>query len=343
MFFTVSPPGPSISTAFEVVTLNITALDEDFVNVFDSIEVWRSRGTEGGPYEELTGNLWRGARIPSAGLDPPEIPETGPTLNVVGLKLEFLLNEKDEVSITFTGSDPLTFSQAAVQIMTQSLGRLRAWVDENVKLIVETAEPGTGATLRILPSDAVSLLGLPTTAPDDFAFGTEARLQLLGGVNSYNFNDKTGARTYFYKTRFRNRFNNTASEFSPTYSALAVGIDVTSVITGYLDLIALDGTPLVGIEVSLRAPFIGQLIAGKLVAGQDLLKKTDVNGHVEFTLVRGQTYTLAISGTNIAKEIVTPANPAITSFLLVDDSFATQDDYFHARVPQIPTMERRSF
>lgn len=343
MFFTVSPPGPLSSAAFEVVTLSITALDEDFVGLFDSIEVWRSRGVEGGPYEELTGDLWRGARLPRVGLNPPEAPETGPTVNVVGLKLEFLLNEKTTVAITFTGSDPLTFSQAAAQITTQSLGRLRAWVDENVKLVVETAEPGTSATLRVIASDVASFLGLPTTAPDDFAFGTEARLQLLGGVNSYNFSDKAGARTYFYKTRFRNRFSNTASEFSATYSALAVGVDSASIVLGYLELIGLDGKPLEGIEVALRSPFVGQLVSGKLVAGQDLMRKTDADGYVEFTLARGQTYTLSISGTNIAKEINTPTDLAVTSFLLVDDNFATQDDYFRARVPQIPTMERRSF
>jgi len=344
MFFTVSPPGPLSSTAFEVVTLNITALDGDFVGRFDTIEVWRSRGTESGPYEELTGDVWRGARLPRVGLDPPASPETGPDVNVVGLTLEFLLNEKTPVSITFTGSDPLTLAQAAVQIAAQSLGLLRSWVDENVKLVVETAEPGTGATLRVIASDAASFLGLPTTAPDDFAFGTEARIPLLVGVNRYTFNDKAGASTFFYKTRFRNRFTNTASAFSQTYSAsLAVGIDSTSVVLGYLDLIALDGTPVIGIEVSLRSPFVGQLISGKLVAGQDLMRKTDVNGHVEFTLVRGQTYTLAIAGTNLAKEIVTPTDQTVTSFLLVDAKFATQDDYFRARVPQIPTMERRSF
>lgn len=343
MFFTVSPPAPQSSPTFSVVTLNITAFDEDFVGVFDAIEVWRSRGGEGGPYEELTGSVWRGARLPKIGRDQGSL-VVGSSVNVVGLTLEFLLNEKTTVSVTFTGTNPLTLLQAAGQIAAQSLGRLRAWVDTNTKLVVETAEPGTGATLRVIASDAASFLGLPTTAPDDFAFGTEARISLLAGTNSYKLSDSAGSASYFYKTRFRNRTTNTVSEFSQAYSASdAPTVEPTNIVTGYLELVGNDGKTLAGIEVSLRSPFVGQLVAGKLVAGQDLMQKTDKNGYVEFTLMRGQTYVLSIAGTNIAKEIVTPTDLAITSFLLVDSNFGTQDDYFRARVPQIPTMARRSF
>lgn len=342
MFLTVTPaPTPQ---SFEVVGLNILANDADFVGLFDSIEVWRSRQTEGGPYEELTGPSWRGARLPRAGLDQPATPQTGPNVNVSGLVLELLLNEKDELDVTFTGTDPLTFAQVAAQITAQSLGRLRSWVDTNAKLVIETVEPGTGATLRVMPTDTASFLGLPLAEPDSLAYGQEARIGLVAGINSYNFSDRGGSSEYFYRTRLRNTSNNTVSEFGQTFNAEeVVGVNPTNVVVGYLDLVDNAGRTLVGIEVSLRSPFIGSVVDGKLVAGNDLMQKTDAQGHVEFTLMRGQTYTLSISGTNIAKEIVAPLDQAITSFLLVDDAFATQDDYFRARVPQIPTMERRSF
>ena len=344
MFFTVSPPNQQSAQAFEVVTLNILVDDSDFVGLFDCIEVWRSRFTEGGPYEEVTGSAWRGARLPSAGLDQPTVSYTGPNVNVVGETLEFILNEMSEVSVTFTGTDPLSLAQAAAQIAAQSLGRLRSWVDENSKLVVETMEPGTSATLRVVASDAASFLGLPLAAPDNMAYGVEARITLILGQESYTFRDRSGDSKYFYKTRFRSRIDNTVSEFGQTYKAdQVVAVDQANVVTGYLDLVDNSGRALVGIEVSLRSPFVGALVAGKLVAGNDLMKKTDASGHVEFTLMRGQTYTLAIAGTNIAKEIVTPTDQSVTSFLLVGDEFATQDDYFRARIPQIPTMERRSF
>lgn len=341
MFLTVSPA--VIPQSFEVVGLTILANDADFVGLFDCIEVWRSRQTAGGPYEELTGAAWRGARMPRAGLDQPAVVQTGPNVNVVGLTLELLINEKSILDVVFTGVDPLTLAQVATQIAAQSLGRLRSWVDTNAKLVIETMEPGTGATLRVIANDTASLLGLPLAEPDSLVFGQEARPLLVAGTNSYYFEDRGGSSSYFYRTRLRNRANNTVSEFGQTYNAEeTVGVNPANVVTGYLDLVDNAGRTLVGIEVSLRSPFTGSLIDGKLVAGNDLVQKTNAQGHVEFTLMRGQTYTLSISGTNIAKEIVTPTDPTITSFLLVDDNFSTQDDYFRARVPQIPTMERRS-
>ncbi len=344
MFFTVSPPSPNGSPSFEVVTLSILANSEDFVGLFDCIEVWRSQGAEGGPYEELTADVWRGARLPASGLDQPGVVISGPTVNIVGLTLELILNEKDTVSVTFTGTDPLTLVAAAQQIATQSLGRLRAWVDSNFMLVIETVEPGTGAALRVVPSDAASFLGLPTQEPDTLAFGKEARIALLVAQASYSFSDRAGSSAYFYKTRFRDRATNTVSEFSQVYSSQQVAaIDLENVVLGYIDLISSEGRPMVGIEVSLRSSFVGRLIAGKLVTGNDLMRKTDSKGHAEFFLVRGQKYTLSISGTDIAKEIETPTDLNVTSFLLVDAEFGTQDDYFRARIPNIPTMERRSF
>lgn len=341
MFLTVTPS--TSLQSFEVVGLTILASDADFVGLFDCIEVWRSRETEGGPYEELTGSTWRGARLPRSGLDQPAVAQTGPNVNVTGLVLELLINEKDLLAVEFTGVNPLTLSQVATQITTQSLGRLRAWVDTNAQLVIETTEPGTGATLRVISSDTASFLGLTLAAADALAFGQEARILLVAGTGSYSFSDKGGSSAYFYRTRLRNRSNNTVSEFGQTYNTeQVVGINPVNVVTGYLDLVDSAGRNLVGIEVSLRSPFIGSVIEGKLVAGSDLMQRTDAQGHVEFTLMRGQTYTLSIAGTNIAKEIVAPTDTAITSFLLVDDAFATQDDYFRARVPQIPTMERRS-
>ncbi len=340
MFFTAGPALPGCSPDFRVIRLYIFADPADYGGVFDCIEVWRSKFVEGGPYEELTGLTWRGARLPLLGEDQPGIFVAGLSVNLVGKKLELVVNELDTIETTFTGSDPLTYAQAATQIVAQGLGRLRAWVDMGGKLVVETTEPGTAATLRAVSSDAAILLGLPTDGT--IAYGKEARIQ-LAGADRYNFSDKAGSTRYFYKTRYRNRATNTVSEYSPVYQAQSARVDADNLVLGYLDLVDLMGMPLAGVEVSLRAPFIGALVEGKLVAGNDEMKKTDADGHVEFTLMRGQTYSLAIGGTNIMKEIVTPTDKRVTSFLLVDADFATQDDYFRARIPQIPTMARRSF
>lgn len=338
----VSPLSAYSTPSFEAVTLEILAKGETFLGLFDQLEVWRSRGTAGGPYEELTAPSWLPARLPKTAKDAPTVPVTGPTVNIVGKTLELKLKERDVIPVVFTGTNPLTYAQAAAQITAQSSGRLRAYVDEDAQLTVETLEPGTSAALRVIPSDAASLLALPLVEPDALVFGRDARIQLHQDLTTYRFIDGAGSTTYFYKTRFRNRDTSSVSEFSlPFGVAQAVGISPANLVCGFLDLVTLDGKPLVGREVSINAAFTGEQIENRLVAGTPLVKRTDHAGHVEFTLVRGQTYVLAIAGLNLAKELVAPSDPAVTFFSLVSTSAGIQDDYFKVREPNVAIMERR--
>jgi hypothetical protein len=338
----VSPLSANTTPAFEVVNLEILVKNEDFLGFFDLIEVWRSRGNASGPYEELTAPSWLPARLPKTAGDAPTPAVTGPTVNIVGKTLEFVLKEKDTILVFFSGTDPLTYAQVAAQITAQSSGRLRAYVDEDVQMTVETLEPGTGAALRVLPGDAASLLALPLTEPESLVFGRDARIQLIKDLNTYRFSDISGSTAYYYKTRFRNRSTSAVSEFSlPFGVAQSLGVSPANLVCGYLNLVSLDGKPLVGREVSLCSPFTGELVENRLLAGNPLMKRTDHEGHVEFTLVRGQKYALAISGLNLAKELVAPTDSAVSSFSLVSASAGTQDDYFRVREPEVTVMERR--
>lgn len=338
----VSPLSSNVVPAFEVVNLDILVKNEDFLGYFDLIEVWRSRSNASGPYEELTAEAWKPARIPKAGGDAPSTPVVGPLVNISGEVLQFQLKEKDTVTILFTGVDPLTYAQAASQIAAQSSGRLRAYVDEDARLVVETLEPGTGAALRVLPSDAASFLALPLQEPDSLTFGRDARIQLIQDLGTYRFSDISGSTTYFYKTRFRNRSTSAVSEFSlPFGVAQSLGISPANLVCGYLNLVTSDGKPLVGREVSLASAFSGESVEDRVLAGNTLTRSTDEDGHVEFTLVRGQKYSLAIAGVNLSKEVVAPTDPVVTSFRLVCPDAGTQDDYFRVRVPEVELMERR--
>lgn len=338
---TVSPRSPA-TPAFEIVNLEILVTNEDFLGLFDLIEVWRSRTGVGGPYEEVTASSWLPARLPKTAGFPPTPAVTGPAVNLVDRPLEFRLKEKDTVLVRFSGAAPLTYAQAATQITAQSSGRLRAYVDAAAQLTVETLEPGTGAALRVLPSDAASFLALPLTEPDSLVFGRDARIPLLAGVGTYHFSDVSGSTANYYRTRFRNQATGAVSEFSPTFSAAPPsGVTPANLVCGYLNLVTLDGKPLTGREVSLCSSFTGELVENRLVAGTPLTQRTDQNGHVEFTLVRGQKYALAIAGLNLAKELVAPVDPSVSSFSLVSASAGTQDDYFRVREPEIAIMERR--
>lgn len=342
MLLTVDQQDPT--RAFQVVRMELIVNEDDWRDDFDSIQVWRSRETEAGPYEEVTGPAWMPARLPAAAGQRPASPRTGPIVNIVGKTLELLLNERDEVLVEFTGSDPLTFAQAALQVTAQSAGRLSAYVDANDRFVVETLQPGTGITLRAKPGDAATFLALPTEGYDALVFGRSAFIQLQLGKTAYDFRDESGSRKFFYKTRFLNRSNNTASEYSTAYNVERAVTQVapSAIAVGYMDLLTNDGKASVGVEVSVYAPFVGTMQDSSLVAGGTVSKRTDRDGHVEFELLRGATYTVAIAGTNLVKEIVVPSDPAIQIFGLLDPTYGTQEDYFKARIPDIPTMERRS-
>jgi hypothetical protein len=212
-------------------------------------------------------------------------------------------------------------------------------VDTSAQLVIETMEPGTAAALRVLPSEAASTLALPLQPPDDLVFGKDARIALTPGVNLYLFTDGAGSTSFFYRTRFRNRSTGSVSEFSLPFSVgQVVGVNPLNLACGYLDLIDLQGRPLVSREVSLSAQYNGTMVDGKSVLGNALSKLTDAFGHIEFTLVRGMQYELSIAGSNLVKTILVPTDPAITSFPLLDPDISEQQDYFRVRIPQIPTL-----
>ncbi len=322
------------SPPLQVVELEIFLQPASFVGHYDRLEVWRA-AAETGPYSEITSENWAPARI--KGTAP------GPSANLVGKQLFLSVNEQEPLPISFSGVDPLAFTTAATQITQKSGGAVIASVDGDGVLLLETQQVGTANTLRVVESDAAVLLALPTQEPNSFATGHDPRVRLNNSTYTYKFADYTGGKTFFYKTRFRNSLSHALSEFSQPFGIeQVIAAPPETLVLGYLDLIAGDGAPVVGTEVSVRNPFNGSLVDGKLVVGADLVLRSDAAGHVEFSLVRGQKYSVAVSGTNLVKEVTTPTDPGVTSFMLFDPAYSTQEDYFRARVPQIPIMERRN-
>lgn len=328
---------------FQVANLDLLVSSDDFFGRYDQLEVWRSRTSAGAYFEELTGKQWLCARLPKAAEDPPMTPVTGPSVNLVGKTLTLRLKEVVDIEVVFTGSDPLTTAQVAAQIASQSAGQLNSYVDSTGQLVVQTTEPGTGAVLRVMPSDAAIILALPTSDPDSLAFGRAGRISLVNKQEAYSFTDSSSAPADFYRTRFRNRSTGAVSDFSFSFSVnRSVGVSRASLSVGYLDLIALDGKALAYVDVSVRSPFVGGTVEGRLVAGADLVKKTDRDGHVEFLLIRGQQYTVGIAGTNVAKTVTAPVDPTVLTFSLIDPRLSDDNDYFRVRTPDLPTLERRS-
>lgn len=334
-------PDPTDSSE-EAVQIRILVREEDFVGLFNKIEVWRSRDIEAGPYEELTADTWRAARIPKTAGDEPATPPAGASAALVDKTLELLVGEIDELVVTFTGVDPLSFLTAAGQIESQGLGLIRSYVAVDGVLVVETAGAGTGASLRVVSGDAAPLLGLPIDEPDSLAFGRDARVTLLAGTESYLFTDRRGSREYFYRTRLRNQSTGSVSEFSlPVAVAGGLGISDSNLILGTLDVVGLDGKPAANIEVGVYNRFVPKLIESRLVVQQQQSKLTDERGHVEFYLVRGAKVTVAIAGTDIVRTIEVPTDTGAETFHLLDSDIAEQD-VFTVQIPSVDYATRRS-
>jgi hypothetical protein len=323
--------------------LEIAAREQDWLGSFDVLEVWRSRDTQSGPYEELTSDLYRPARIPKNSADPPALPVVGHLAYLTGKTLSLLLFETEQLDITFLGADPLSFSAAASQITSKSAGRLTSYVTDEGVLVIETRTPGTGASLRVLESEAAPILRLSTEEPECLSYGQDARIPLIGGQEVYSFTDQLGSGLYFYKTRFRSTSPQAVSAFSEAFSVgYVTSIDQKYLAYGQLTLIGIDGAPIKGQQVRIYSPFSGIAFEGFNVAGSDVIKRTDEEGFVEFQLVRGQKVSVAIMGTDLVRDIIVPTDPDIKRFNLLDPAVGEGEDIFVVQVPSLIYAERRT-
>ena len=111
---------PSVAT----VRLSIIVSEADWVGLFDQIQVFRSLDGPDGPFEELTATSWSPARLPKTAGDQPSSPVTGASVNIVGEELELSIDLGLPLTITFSGSNPLTLAAVAAQIISQGLSAL---------------------------------------------------------------------------------------------------------------------------------------------------------------------------------------------------------------------------
>lgn len=325
----------------EVLNFSVVVQDADWVGQFDQLQVYRSTQGSSGPFEELTAESWASPRLPATGGPIPGTPVTGPLVNIVGNELLLEANQQ-LITVTFTGSDPLTYAQVASQITVQSGGRLYSYVDATGQIVIEVTYPGTRSRLELLPSDGAVLLGLDTVEPGNSSQGRDPRPSLVQGQTTYEVEDGFGSREYFYRTRFINSSSGETSDFSISFSGKGdVGVGVDNTIIGYVELADVDGRSMPNVEVRVYSDFDGKIVGGKLIAGVGSVGKTDEHGRVEFLLVRGKRLTVSVQGTGLARTITVPTDASLSMFDLFDPTIG-DIDVFRAAVPNIITAERRT-
>jgi len=339
-------PSITISPAETVATeqdlqLDIFVEGHAWEGQFDSLEIWRSRIGPNGPFESLTGDGWRPARLPLVEGDAPTVPQTGPSVTLSGKSLALRVNEELDLNVVFSGSDPLTYGAAATQITAQGRRLVRSFVIGS-SLIVETAQPGSASILRVIGGDGAPLLGLPTLEPASVAFGKDARIPLTMGTTRYLFTDHNGSPEFFYKTRFYNALLRTTSTFSLPFSGKSVSTLATeNLVRATVDLVDNHGVALANRAVLLAPKFRGTQVAGKTLVDGKSETLTDECGHAEFMLVRGQAFTVAIAGTDLVRDITAPTNAAVLSFDMLDPAYGS-NDLFNVQKPEIDFAVRRT-
>lgn len=332
---------PTVATR-ERFQLDFFVSTRSWQGLFDRIEVWRSRATPEGPYEPLHGDSWSPAVLPPGAPPlPAGAPETGPPVALEGTALTLLINEEVPVTITFVGSNPFTFGEAATQIEEQSNGLLTAYVAGAV-LVVQTVEVGAKVVLRCTGGDAAPLLGLATQEPNSVAFGLDARIVLVAGQEQYGFVDANGSPQYYYRARFFNSFTRTVSQYSdPFQGAVASGLSPTALCRGYVRLVDVTGAPMANQEVLIYNAFNGTLIEGAAVVGSSQKVLTDEHGHAEVLLARGSLVTVSIGGTPLARDVTVPTDTTVPSINLLSSANG-ENDVFTVQVPNIPYATRRT-
>lgn len=337
--FQPKPPAILTGQRFE---LDFTILPSQWQGAFDRLEVWRSMSTKYGPYVALHGSAWAPATIPNGFSQPPS--GTGPSVFISGDALTLNVggpNGITSISVTFTGSNPLTYAQAAIQIAAGANGLLTSYVSGDT-LVIQTVSVGEGVFLQITGGDAAPLLGLPTQEPDSLAFGQDARIVLTNTQEQYEFVDANGSSNYWYKTRFYNSFNQLTSDYSlPFQGPQAPGLPQSSLVLCYVNLVDLNGNPFANQEVLLYSRFSGVQVGTQTVTGGSQKLLTDVTGYAQAMLPRGLAVTVSIPGTSLARDFVVPTDPTVQSISMFDPT-VSHDDLFTVQHPVIPYAVRRT-
>jgi hypothetical protein len=162
----------------------------------------------------------------------------------------------------------------------------------------------------------------------------------MRGVSSYSYEDRFGAPTNYYRTRYLNSFSGNFSDWSDWILGVSgSGVQPANLIFGIIKLAGVDGAALVNAKVTVVNVYNPIIQDGYFIAGRSKTVITDGIGQAQVTLVRGSTIDVIVEGTTVVRRILVPS--VGTSFDLLDPTIQT-DDAFGIQVPDLPAAPRSS-
>lgn len=315
-----------------MATIKIKIFVAEIANVltdFDHIQVQRSEA--GSPYGDAKFITADSATKPSlVGT------EEGPFASLQGTTLKVKVNGGAEQEVTFTAADPISLTNVIAEI-TAAITGLTPQDNGEGKLELEGNTAGTIGTLEITGGTSLSILGFTSGDKDN---GEDANIALSAGVSEYEYDDGSGAASYWYRFRYYNETAETFSSWSDwIQGSTGSAIDAAYLIVGKIYLANIDGTAISGAKVTLVNVFSPLAADGYFLSGGRIELETDGTGYAETTLVKDSLIDVIIHGTSVIRRIQVPDTG--TEFDLMDDSLV-QDDPFNIQVPDLPAAVRRT-
>lgn len=306
-------------------TLSFDCPPERWSSRYDRIEVQKARLGRSGPWEWLTTRSATAERPAPLALE--FLP--GPLRVLVGtaLILESAAN-RDVVTFVAGTNGQLTPAEVVAQILAVA----GSWLDASfapspLTFQLQALAAGGGSMLRI---DGSALTFFRVISHQ--SVGQDPAPYLQTGVWTYLLDDPFSTTTSWYRFRYAHTASGVSSEwFLPFQANGPPLVSKEQVVTGYAQIIDGQGRPVSGRQVLLETSETGAL-NGRTLLPMRLEACTDKNGRVEFSLVRGVTYRVAVLGSSTIREGSTPVDPAVLSF----DLFSPQADFPDAFTVQAP-------
>lgn len=296
---------------------------------FNRARFWRSRTGQEGLYEPAT----------VAAVAPAELEGTAETPHQLnGKTLSFLVNGVTQVDVTFSDPDPVTTTQV-VAAVTLATGLVTA-TDVDGKLHLATVATGSGASIKILESEAAPFLGFEA---DQASVGLDADLVLTAGVHEYPYTDQNSSVDFWYRVELLHSSTAQTAGLGPAFQAGPIGTDGSTKIWCFIRLTDLAGDPISGRRVVLMNPFLPNTV----VSGGNRFgifrhyakMTTDSEGYAQIRVLRGMQVDIAVDGTNFIRRLGIPSTG--DSVDLLDPSLVIEDE-FGIQEPNIDFAVRTS-
>lgn len=298
------------------------------LSMYDKIQVQRSE--LGAPYTDAK-------FITAAALTAPQLVGTleGPFPGLQGTTLKLKVDGGVEQTVTFTAANPVSIENV-VQEANDALTGVTA-SSSGGKLQLLGGVTGTVGTLEITGGTGLAILGFTTGQKDN---GEDTHVSLQSGVDGYEYDDRSGAASFWYRTRYYHSVSTGYSAWSDwIQGSTGSAIASAELIVGKIKMADIDGSALVGAKVTLVNVYSPLSSDGYFIAGRSKELELDGSGQAESTLIKGSTIDLIINGTSVIRRILVPSTG--TEFDLMDEDLV-QDDPFQIAVPDLPSAVRRS-